>query len=61
MEWGVGRVSVVVCVAGLTVVYTLYGLCFEVAQDSVKAFLFEEEGSQRFSTLNIESGDKCVH
>lgn len=37
---------------------TLYGLYFEVAQDSVKVFLVEVEGSQSFSTLNVESGDK---
>ena len=50
--------SVVVCVGGLTDVCILYGLCFEGAQNSVKAFLFEVEGSQRFSTLIIESKDK---
>jgi hypothetical protein len=55
---GFWRLSVVVCVGRLTVECTLYGLCFEVAKNRVKVFLFEVEGSQRFSTLNIESEDK---
>lgn len=52
------RSSLCICAGGLTVVCTLYGLCFKVAQDSVKALHFEVEGSQRFSTLNVENKDK---